>query len=129
MSCTNDNEELSKLALEITSLGDAIKTLKSEGADGAAIKVKVDLLLQAKRDYAAKNNGIGVDGQPFVEKMTKAQKKAAAAAQKAAQGGEGDAAAAGPGPGPAKPVRTTIQQEQQHQLEFAFLSLHVSHMT
>lgn len=123
-STNNDNEELSNLALEITSLGDAIKTMKSEGADGAAIKVNVDLLLQAKRDYAAKNNGVGVDGQPFVEKMTKAQKKAAAAAQKAAQGGgEGDAAGAGAGAGPAKPVRAKIQQQEQQQLESAFLFL------
>ena len=86
---TDATKSLETLAAEIASLGDNIKSLKESGADGATIKAQVDLLLSAKRQYADQNNGIGVDGQPFVEKMTKAQKKAAAK---------------GEGGGPAKPV-------------------------
>lgn len=92
--------DLEGLSVEISQLGESIKTLKSSNADAAVIKEKVDLLLAAKRSYAEKNNGIGVDGKPFVEKMTKSQKKAAAAAQKAQGDGETQ------GAGPTKPVCT-----------------------
>ena len=72
------NADLEQLAAAITEHGNTVKTLKAdESADPAAIKAAVDQLLAAKRAYAAANNGIGVDGKPYVEGGKKAQKKAA----------------------------------------------------
>lgn len=103
MSTTPD---LEALAAEITALGNRVKDLKTKGdaADEATVKTAVERLLEAKRTYAAHNDGMGPDGQPFVEKMTKAQKKAAAAAAAAAHGGTGQQQQQGP----AKPVSAVV---------------------
>ena len=74
------NADLEQLAAAIAEHGNTVKTLKAadqSAADPAAIKAAVDQLLAAKRAYAAANNGIGVDGKPYVEGGKKAQKKAA----------------------------------------------------
>jgi hypothetical protein len=84
--------DLEKLKEEVTACGEKVKTLKTEGADKVAIGAAVAALLASKKAYAAANNGIGVDGEPFEEPLTKAQKKAKAKAEK---GGVA---------GPAKPV-------------------------
>ena len=75
--------ELDKLKEEITALGDKIKALKSASAvDNDAVAALVKELLAAKKLYADNNNGIGVDGKPYQEPLTKAQKKAKAKAEK-----------------------------------------------
>jgi len=88
-----ENKTLESLAADITACGDTVKQLKTASEpDSTAIAQAVEALLEAKRAYAAQNNGLLPDGKPFVDpavKLTKAQKKAAA----------------GGGGGPAKPVR------------------------
>ncbi|KAL7579662.1 hypothetical protein ACA910_021812 [Epithemia clementina (nom. ined.)] len=85
--------DLTKLKDDITALGEKVKTLKTTSgtADNKeAIDAAVKELVEAKRLYADHNNGIGVDGKPYQEQLSKAQKKAKAKAEK------GDVAAAGP---------------------------------
>jgi hypothetical protein len=53
--------------------------------DKNAVAVAVASLLDAKKVYAEKNNGIGFDGQPYEEPLTKAQKKAKAKADPEAE--------------------------------------------
>jgi hypothetical protein len=70
---------LEELQQEIATLGEKIKALKASGdaADNKdAVATAVASLLQAKKTYAENNNGIGYDGQPHEEPLTKAQKKA-----------------------------------------------------
>lgn len=77
---------LEQLQQEIVDLGETIKALKasSDGEDNkAAVAKAVASLLEAKKTYAANNNGIGFDGQPYEEPLTKAQKKAKAKAEAA----------------------------------------------
>ena len=89
---TMSEVNLEQLKEEIDALGETIKALKSASeVDKDAVGVAVKDLLDAKKKYADNNNGIGVDGKPYEEPMTKAQKKAKAKAEKEA--------------GPAKPVR------------------------
>lgn len=59
-------QSLAELAAEITALGERIKTLKSGTVvvDPSAVPTAVAALLDAKKRYAERNNGIGVDGQP-----------------------------------------------------------------
>jgi hypothetical protein len=65
---------------KITALGDKIKGLKScAPPDKEAIGAAVQQLLDLKGQYAALNNGIGVDGKPFEDPKTK--DKGAAAVQ------------------------------------------------
>lgn len=83
MSCEGDAVasptpiDLAELASRISSLGDTIKLLKSssEQPDAGAIASAVAALLDAKRTYARTNGGIGLDGKPWEEPMTKSQKK------------------------------------------------------
>merc|ERR1719287_272875 len=83
--------------------------MSSEGATAASPSVDLDelrariaslgdsiTLLKAKRTFATNNGGVGVDGKPWEEPMTKSQKKklekekkAAAAAATAGGGGGG----------------------------------------
>ena len=81
--------DLAKLKEKVDSLSEQIKTLKAAGGDGnkEAIGAAVASLLAAKKEYADNNNGIGVDGKPYEEPLTKAQKKAKAKAEKAASAG------------------------------------------
>jgi glutamyl-tRNA synthetase len=72
--------QLDELKQEIETLGETIKSLKASGSDEnkEAIATAVASLLVAKRTYAEHNHGVGVDGQPYQEPLTKAQKKALA---------------------------------------------------
>lgn len=87
--------DLDKLKAAIEAIGEKIKALKATTGevDKVAIAAAVNDLVMAKKAFGDNNNGIGVDGKPIEEILTKAQKKAKAKA------GEGTA-------GPAKPVRT-----------------------
>jgi hypothetical protein len=101
-----DAVDLDKLKAEIDAIGEKIKSLKSATGevDKDGIAAAVASLVAAKKTYADNNNGIGVDGKPFEEPLTKAQKKAKAKAE------------AGAAPGPAKPVRPS---EIRHPLALA----------
>ena len=84
---------LDDLRGQVTALAEKITELKkATPVDKDAIGSAVKELLDAKRAFAQNNNGIGVDGKPWEEPMTKAQKKAKEKAEKAAK-----AAAAGGG--------------------------------
>mmetsp|Transcript_34079 Transcript_34079/g.71713 ORF Transcript_34079/g.71713 Transcript_34079/m.71713 type:complete len:893 (+) Transcript_34079:32-2710(+) len=86
--------DLEELKARISTLGESIKLLKSSAEqDKDAIATAVNALLDAKRTYAQNNGGVGVDGKPWEEPMTKSQKKKAEKAKKAAAA----AAAAGGG--------------------------------
>jgi WHEP-TRS domain len=75
--------ELKDIEAVITALGDKIKSLKASGTpDKDVVDSAIKDLLAAKRKYAENNNGIGVDGKPFEEPLTKAQQKAKAKAGK-----------------------------------------------
>lgn len=64
--------DLAALATTITTLGESIKQLKSSSEpDKDAISSAVASLLDAKRTYAKNNGGVGVDGKPWEEPMTK----------------------------------------------------------
>jgi glutathione S-transferase len=74
---------LDELRVQIQTIADKITSLKkdpSSNKDEIASSVKA--LLDAKRLFAQNNNGIGVDGNPFVEPMSKAEKKAKEKAEK-----------------------------------------------
>lgn len=75
---------LQQLKEDIEALGEKVKELKSSGADKESISGAVAQLLEKKKAYADSNNGIGVDGKPYEEPLTNAQKKAKAKAEKAA---------------------------------------------
>lgn len=79
--------DLEKLKAEIAVLGEKIKELKSSEGDKDAIDVAVKELLAAKKLYADNNDGIGVDGKPYTEHLSKAQKKAKEKAEKSAMAG------------------------------------------
>lgn len=67
--------ELEVLAAEIKALGEKVKTMKADGSDKESIDSVVAALLTAKKTYAENNNGIGVDGQPYQESLSKKEKK------------------------------------------------------
>ena len=91
--------ELEKLKADIAQMGNKIKELKlAAPVDKDAIGAAVKEMLDAKKLYADNNNGIDVDGKPYEEPLTNAQKKAKAKAEKAAKKGAG----------PAKPVCCTL---------------------
>lgn len=78
--------DLNELNTRITALGESIKQLKSSSEpDKDAIATAVNALLDAKRTYAKNNGGVGVDGKPWEEPMTKSQKKKAEKEKKAAE--------------------------------------------
>jgi hypothetical protein len=83
--------DLAELATRISTLGETIKTLKSssEQPDADVISAAVAALLDAKRLYAATNGGIGVDGKPWEEPLTKSQKKKLEKEKKAAEAAAG----------------------------------------
>jgi hypothetical protein len=67
----------------IAALGEKVKQLKTTpDADKHVVAGAVKDLLDAKKQYAQLNNGIGVDGKPFVEQLSKSEKKKAAKEQK-----------------------------------------------
>ncbi len=78
--------DLAELASRISTLGDTIKLLKSasEQPDADAIAAAVAALLDAKRLFAQSNGGIGSDGKPWEEPLTKSQKKKLEKEKKAA---------------------------------------------
>jgi hypothetical protein len=63
---------LEELKDEISALGNAIKSLKGSPSDENkdAINTAVVSLLAAKKLYAENNNGVGVDGLPYVDPTT-----------------------------------------------------------
>ena len=66
-------EELKKA---IDSIAEKINELKKASpVNKVAIGAAVKELLDAKRSYSGKNNGIGVDGKPWEEPVSKAEKK------------------------------------------------------
>jgi len=86
MSGTTDQKILDKLKTTVTTLSEKIVTLKkAEPVDGDAVTATVKELLDAKKLFADANGGIGVDGNPYVPPMTKAEKKAKQRADKAAK--------------------------------------------
>ena len=83
--------DLDKIKAEIDTIGNRIRDLKSSGGSKEDIGAAVEGLKAAKKQYADNNNGIGVDGKPFQENLTKAQKKALAKAEnKGGAGGGGN---------------------------------------
>ncbi len=88
--------DLTDLSTRITTLGESIKQLKSTAEpDKDAISTAVTALLDAKRTYAKNNGGIGVDGKPWEEPMTKSQKKKAEKEKKRREAEEAAAKKAG----------------------------------
>ncbi len=95
---------LDDLRAKVQSIADKITELKKANpVDKDAIGASVKELLDAKRTFAQSNNGIGVDGKPWEEPMSKAEKKKKAKAEKAAA-----AAGGGNGDGAPKQVRDTL---------------------
>lgn len=73
---------LDELRGQVDSLAQKINDLKKANpVDKDAIATSVKELLDTKRTFAQNNNGIGVDGKPWEEPMTKSQKKAKAKGQ------------------------------------------------
>ena len=88
---------LEDIAKEITAVGERIKVMKASGTiDKETLDKEIQQLVTLKRQYAENNNGIGIDGKPYEEPLTKAQQKAKAKAEKGQQVVSS---------GPAKPVR------------------------
>ena len=92
--------DLATLKDKVEALSNQIRDLKASGSDDAKDKIPplVKEMLAAKKAYADGNNGIGVDGKPYEEPLSKSEKKkrekaakAAAAAAAAAGGDGGDA--------------------------------------
>ena len=82
--------DLEALRSRIDQLGETIKSLKSSSEpDKDAIASAVADLLDAKRTFAANNEGIGVDGNKWEEPMSKKDKKKAEKTSKSkSEGGE-----------------------------------------
>ena len=74
--------DLNQLKTDIEALGEKVKELKTSGGDKDAIGAAVAEMLAKKKEYADSNNGIGFDGNPYEEPLSKAQKKAKAKAEK-----------------------------------------------
>lgn len=69
---------LEELQANVESIAAKIVALKkADPVDKEAIGSAVKDLIDAKRTFAQNNNGIGVDGKPFEEPMSKADKKKA----------------------------------------------------
>jgi hypothetical protein len=61
---------------KVEACAEQVKTLKTtDGVEKEAVGAAVTALLDAKRSYAKLNKGIGIDGKPFEEPMSKADKK------------------------------------------------------
>ncbi len=76
-------DSLEALKADIGALGEQVKQLKSApDSYKDVVATAVKQLVDAKKKYAELNNGIGVDGKPFVEQLSKADKKKAAKEQK-----------------------------------------------
>ena len=88
----SSSTDLETIKAEIETIGNRIRDLKGSGGSKEEIGAAVEALNAAKKQYADNNNGIGVDGKPYQENLTKAQKKALAKAQKdaAPPGGNSD---------------------------------------
>ena len=91
--------DLSALKAKVEALSDQIRDLKASGSDAAKDQIPplVKEMLAAKKAYADGNGGIGVDGKPYEEPLSKSEKKkrekaAKAAAAAAAAGGGADGA-------------------------------------
>ncbi len=79
---------IEELKAKVDDLAQKVTDLKkSTPVDKDAIGVTVKALLDAKRTYAENNNGIGVDGKPWEEPLSKAEKKKRDKAKKATEAG------------------------------------------
>lgn len=79
----SDSANLEELKKEVETLANKITELKKASpVDKDTIGAAVQQLLAAKKLYADNNDGIGVDGKPYEQPMTKAEKKAKAKAEK-----------------------------------------------
>ncbi len=77
--------DLEELRRKVDELAEKINSLKkAEPVDKQAVGAAVKDLLDAKRNFANNNGGIGVDGKPWEEPLSKAEKKKKAKAEKAA---------------------------------------------
>ena len=86
-----DMSNLEELKAKVDGLAQKITDLKkADVVDKNAIAAAVKDLLDAKRSYAQNNSGVGVDGKPWEEPLSKSEKKKRDKAKKAA-----DQAAAG----------------------------------
>ena len=66
---------LEDISTQITNLAEQIRTIKqSSTPDKEALKSHITQLQTLKKDYASLNNGIGIDGLPFVEPLSKSEK-------------------------------------------------------
>ena len=73
---------MEELKEKIAVLGDKIKALKSAAEiDKEAVGAAVTEMLDLKGEYAALNNGIGVDGKPYEDPTNKKKKEKGAAAK------------------------------------------------
>ena len=82
-----DMSNLEELKAKADTLAQKVIDLKkADPVDKDAIGATVKELLEAKRTYAQNNNGIGVDGKPWEEPLSKAEKKKRDKAKKAAGG-------------------------------------------
>jgi len=78
--------ELETLKKAVDTVAEKIVNLKkTQPVDKEAIGSAVKELLEAKKAYADKNGGIGVDGKKFELPLSKAEKKAKEKAEKAAK--------------------------------------------
>ena len=78
--------DLDALKKEIETIGNRIRDLKASNGTKEDIGAAVNALKEAKKQYAENNNYIGVDGKPYTDHLTKAQKKALAKSQAQASG-------------------------------------------
>jgi hypothetical protein len=87
---------LEELKAKVDGLAQKITDLKkADVVDKNAIGAAVKDLLDAKRSYAQNNNGVGVDGKPWEEPLSKSEKKKRDKVKKAAEqaaSGDGNAA-------------------------------------
>ena len=92
MTINNANaNNLDELKSQVETIAQKIIDLKKcNPVNKDAITTSVKELLDAKRLYAQSNNGIGVDGKPWEEPMTKSQKKAKAKNEGASSSGNGN---------------------------------------
>ena len=84
---------LDELRDEINHLSDEIRALKtglSPEAEKSNIEIKVNAMVECKRKFAQHNGGIGFDGKPWEEPLSKSEKKRRDKAMKHADGVPGE---------------------------------------
>ena len=98
--------DLPALKASIDALAEQVRVAKASGSDDdkARLPGLVKEMLEGKKKYAEANGGIGIDGKPYEEPMSKSQKKKKEKAEKAAKAAaEAKAAGGGDANVPADP--------------------------